>query len=114
MSATTEIFETWRRPAQVIRRKLDRGVGEEHALIILFAACLLFYVAQWPRIAREAHLGQQAAVEAGTPLAEVPTLQALLGINALRNRSSSLIWRLEISYRSNIPRPSQGFPALQQ
>lgn len=81
MSATTEIFETWRRPAQVMRRKLDRGVGEEHALILLFAACFLFYVAQWPRLSREAHLGLTHAQEAGLPLEEVPGIQALLGIN---------------------------------
>lgn len=81
MSITTEIFRTWRRPGAVIRGKLADGPREDRALIVLFAACLLFFVAQWPRLSREAFLAREAATAAGTPLDQVPGIQALMGIN---------------------------------
>ncbi|NPD16929.1 YIP1 family protein [Xinfangfangia sp. D13-10-4-6] len=81
MSITTDIFRTWRRPGTVMREKLAEGPREEKALIVLFSACLLLFVAQWPRLSREAFLAQEAARAAGTPLDQVPGIQALLGIN---------------------------------
>lgn len=81
MSITSDIFRTWRRPATVLREKLAEGPREERGLILLFAACLLLFVAQWPRLSREAFVAREAAVQAGTPLDQVPGIQALLGIN---------------------------------
>lgn len=81
MSVTTDIFATWVRPRQVFRRWLGRDSREGRALAVLMAACLLIFVAQWPRLSREAFLAQEAAKAGGTPLEDVPTLQALLGIN---------------------------------
>ena len=80
MAVTTEIFETWRRPVQVIQRKLP-AASEASLLAVLLGACGLMFVAQWPRLSREAFLAQEAARANGTPLADVPTMQALLGIN---------------------------------
>ncbi|WP_112309136.1 YIP1 family protein [Pseudogemmobacter bohemicus] len=81
MSITTDIFRTWTRPGTVIREKLAGGPREDRALILLFAACLLLFVAQWPRLSREAFLAREAATAAGTPLDQVPGIQALMGIN---------------------------------
>lgn len=81
MSITTDIFRTWARPGAVIREKLADGPREDRALILLFAACLLLFVAQWPRLSREAFLAREAATAAGTPLDQVPGIQALMGIN---------------------------------
>lgn len=81
MSITTDIFRTWRQPGVVIREKLAHGPREDRALIVLFTACFLFFVAQWPRLSREAFLAREAAVTAGTPLDQVPGIQALMGIN---------------------------------
>ena len=77
MAVTTEILETWRRPAAVIRRKLDAGTPEAAALAVLLAACFLFFVARWPDLARKAHLAEQAGLSPD----QAPGLQALLGIN---------------------------------
>jgi hypothetical protein len=39
-----------------MRERLQQGPREDRALAILMAACLLFFVAQWPGAARQAHL----------------------------------------------------------
>lgn len=80
MAVTTEIFETWRRPVQVIQRKLA-AASEASLLAVLLGACGLIFVAQWPRLSREAYTTLEAAKAAGQPLSEVPSMQALLGIN---------------------------------
>lgn len=54
MSVSRDIVATWTRPRQVMRRLLAQGRREDRALAILIAACLLIFVAQWPRIRREA------------------------------------------------------------
>ena len=55
MSVMTDIAATYRGPARVLRRRLAAGQREDRALAILMAGCLLLCVAQWPRLAREAH-----------------------------------------------------------
>lgn len=55
MAATQDIVATYRGPGKVIRRLLDRGVPEASVLIYLMVACLLVFVAQTPRLAREAY-----------------------------------------------------------
>ncbi|MFD2739257.1 YIP1 family protein [Sulfitobacter aestuarii] len=56
MAATRDILATYRGPAAVVRRLLAPGPREDRALIYLMIACLIIFVAQTPRLAREAHL----------------------------------------------------------
>jgi hypothetical protein len=62
MAVTTDIAATYRGPGRVITRLLAMGHREDRALVILMVACGLVFVAQLPRLSREAHL-------AGTDLA---------------------------------------------
>ena len=59
MPVTTDITATYVRPARVIQRLLAMGQREDRALIFLMAACVIVFVAQMPRLAREAHLTGQ-------------------------------------------------------
>lgn len=54
MAATQDIVATYRGPGKVVRRLLARGVPESSVLIYLMIACLLVFVAQTPRLARQA------------------------------------------------------------
>tara|TARA_R110000787_G_scaffold97991_7_gene201902 strand:- start:1867 stop:2352 length:486 start_codon:yes stop_codon:yes gene_type:complete len=56
MAATRDIVASYRNPAAVVRRLLAQGTREDRNLIYLMVACLIFFVAQTPRLAREAHL----------------------------------------------------------
>jgi len=67
MAVTTDIIATWRRPAQVMRKLLSMGRREDRALAMLIVACLIIFVAQWPRLSREVYL----AGEGGPPLEAV-------------------------------------------
>lgn len=49
-------MRSYRAPRDVMRGHLARGAGEERALAWVMIACLLFFVAQLPRLSREAHL----------------------------------------------------------
>ena len=59
MPVTTDIVATYRCPHGVFRRLLDRGENEGRALAILMAGCAVFFIAEWPRLSREAHLADQ-------------------------------------------------------
>ncbi|WP_137700447.1 YIP1 family protein [Marimonas lutisalis] len=59
MSVLGDIGATYRGPRRVVRRLLAAGPREDRALAILMAACVLVFVAQWPRLARQAHLLDQ-------------------------------------------------------
>ncbi len=59
MSISRNIVATYRGPGAVIRRLLAMGPREDRALAYVMAACALFFVAQLPRLAREAHLTGQ-------------------------------------------------------
>jgi hypothetical protein len=56
MAASRDIVATYRGPRRVFARLLSGDAREDRALIYLMAACLIFFVAQTPRLAREAHL----------------------------------------------------------
>jgi len=56
MAATRDIVTSYRNPAAVVRRLLGQGPREDRNLIYLMVACLIFFVAQTPRLAREAHV----------------------------------------------------------
>lgn len=59
MPVTRDIVATYRGPGRVVRRLLDSGTREDRALVILMAACVVVFIAQTPRLAREAHLTGQ-------------------------------------------------------
>lgn len=56
MAVTRNIRATYRGPGAVIRRLLATGPREDRALAYLMAGCVVVFVAQMPRLAREAHL----------------------------------------------------------
>lgn len=64
MAVTTEMLRSWRAPRLAIRRQLAAGAGEPRALAYLMVACTLIFVAQWPRLAREAELDPSVPLEA--------------------------------------------------
>ncbi|WP_416915940.1 MAG: YIP1 family protein [Roseicyclus sp.] len=64
MAVTTDIVATWRRPGTVMRRLLSMGRREDRALAMLIAACLVIFVAQWPRLSREAFFDPSVPLEA--------------------------------------------------
>lgn len=56
MAATRDILATYRGPGPVVRRLLGQGPREDRALIYLMLGCLMVFVAQTPRLARQAHV----------------------------------------------------------
>lgn len=59
MGLVSDIAATYRRPGRVMRRLLAMGHREDRALIFLMISCVVVFVGQWPRLAREAHLTGQ-------------------------------------------------------
>ena len=55
MSVTTEILATYRGPGRVIARHLAEGPREDRALVILLGGCVVMFIAQWPRLARQSY-----------------------------------------------------------
>lgn len=69
MAATTDIVATYRGPAKVVRRLLGQGLREDRALVYLMLGCLMVFVAQAPRLARQAHLtGEELPMLLGATL----------------------------------------------
>ncbi|MFA3915651.1 YIP1 family protein [Ruegeria hyattellae] len=69
MSVTSDISATYRGPGRVMQRLLAMGQREDRALAILMGACALVFIAQMPRLAREAHLtGQELNILLGGAL----------------------------------------------
>ncbi|MDR5654495.1 YIP1 family protein [Ruixingdingia sedimenti] len=64
MSVAARILTTYRDPRGVMRAHLAEGVREDRALAVLMAACLLIFVAQWPGLARAAHLDPSTPLDA--------------------------------------------------
>ena len=56
MSITAEIVRTYRSPGAAVRDQIARGKREDRAFLVLMLACGLIFIAQWPRLSREAHL----------------------------------------------------------
>lgn len=56
MSIARNIAATYRAPGRVMTQILDLGPREDRALAYLMAACLLMFIAQLPKLARQAHL----------------------------------------------------------
>lgn len=55
MSLLRDIAATYRGPVPVLRRRVAGGAREDRALAVLMAGCGLLFVAQWPRLARQAY-----------------------------------------------------------
>jgi hypothetical protein len=64
MAVSTEIVRAYRAPRQVLRRQIAAPKNEGRALIYLTVACLLFFIAQWPRLSREAFLDPSIPLDA--------------------------------------------------
>ena len=56
MSLSREILATYRGPGKVVARLLSQGPREDRALMLVMAACALFFIAQMPALSRQAHL----------------------------------------------------------
>jgi len=54
MAVTRDILASYRRPGAVILRRTAGPVREDRALITVIVACMLIFVAQWPRLSRQA------------------------------------------------------------
>ena len=55
MPLTADIVATYKGPRRVIARFLAMGPREDRALAILMGGCALAFIAQMPKLAREAH-----------------------------------------------------------
>jgi len=62
MGVVPDILRGWRDPVGLARAK--QGQGEGAILAAAMGACALIFVAQWPRLAREAHLAPEVPLEA--------------------------------------------------
>jgi len=106
MSTLRDMAATWAGPARTVQRLLDRGQREDRALAILMASCGLIFVAQWPRLARQAHV-EQTDIDpllAGSLLAWIFIAPLLLyGIGALAHMIARIVggqgtfWRARLA-----------------
>ncbi|UWQ20600.1 YIP1 family protein [Jannaschia sp. W003] len=60
MPVSRDMIRAWVRPGAVMRERLAEPVREDRAFLFLLAACGLVFVAQWPRLARQAYLEGEA------------------------------------------------------
>ncbi|MEP3918744.1 YIP1 family protein [Ascidiaceihabitans sp.] len=56
MGVSTNIVATYKGPARVVRGLLAMGPREDRVLAYLMAACVITFIAQLPRLARQAHI----------------------------------------------------------
>lgn len=56
MAVTRNIAATYRGPGRVIKHLLSLGQREDRALAYLIAGCVVVFIAQMPKLARQAHL----------------------------------------------------------
>lgn len=59
-----DIVRTYRAPRDTIARRIGTDVREDRALAVLMGACVLIFIAQWPRLAREAWLAPDIGFDA--------------------------------------------------
>ncbi len=58
MSVTQNIVAAYKGPRPVMRGLLTGGDNEGRNLAMLMGACVVVFIAQWPRLSREAYLTQ--------------------------------------------------------
>lgn len=69
MGVASDILRAYAAPRTVFRTRLGTAPREDRALVVLMAACLMIFVAQWPRLQREAmETGQAFEILAGGAL----------------------------------------------
>lgn len=69
VSLSQNIVSTYKGPGRVVSGLLQMGQREDRLLAYLMGACVLIFVAQTPRLAREAHLtGQELNMLMGASL----------------------------------------------
>ena len=56
MSIVMDILGSYRRPRATYRNRVGDAPREDRAIAVLMGACILVFVAQWPRLSREAFL----------------------------------------------------------
>ena len=56
MPVTSDITATYRGPGRVMRKLMGMGAREDRALAFLMGFCVIAFIAQLPRLARQAHL----------------------------------------------------------
>ena len=56
MSIANDIAAMYRRPGEIMAQKLKSGPREDLAIAYVLGACALMFLAQLPRLSREAHL----------------------------------------------------------
>jgi hypothetical protein len=79
MSVTTDIPATYLGPRKVFARLLSMGPREDRLLVFLLSGCVLTFVAQMPKLAREAHLtGQELNMLLGGALLGIVFIAPLL------------------------------------
>ncbi|WP_420013940.1 YIP1 family protein [Tateyamaria sp.] len=95
MAITSNIAATYRGPGRVITRLLCLGQREDRALMYLMSACIIIFIAQLPRLSREAHLtGQELdMLLGGTLMAWVIIAPLLMYIIAFVARGIGMILR---------------------
>ncbi|WP_425098553.1 YIP1 family protein [Tropicibacter sp. S64] len=56
MPVTQDIVATYKGPGRVVSRLLQAGPREDRLLALVMGTCVIFFVARWPALARQAHL----------------------------------------------------------
>ncbi|KPQ06154.1 MAG: putative membrane protein [Rhodobacteraceae bacterium HLUCCA12] len=64
MAISGDILRSYRAPRMVLRERMAGERREGRALVYLMIACALIFVAQWPRLARQAHLSPEVPFDA--------------------------------------------------
>ncbi len=77
MPVLADMLRVWRDPGGFIADRLAEGVREDRALAVLMGACGLSFVAQWPGLARAAHLDPSVPLDARLGGALMATLFVL-------------------------------------
>lgn len=98
MGIVPDILRGWRDPVGLIRSKL--GQGEGSALAVAMGACGLLFVAQWPRLAREAYLAPEVTMEqrlGGALLGIVFILPLVLYALAALSQIGARVFGLEVT-----------------
>lgn len=95
MPIVPHIRRAWAAPGAFIADRLAEGLREDRALAVLMGACALSFVAQWPGLARAAHLDPTVPLDArlagalfGTIFLLPPLAYGLAGLSHLVARAA--------------------------
>ena len=105
MPVTSDITATYRGPGRVMRRLLDMGPREDRALVFVMAFCIVGFIAQLPRLAREAHLtgGDLSMAMGGALMGSIFLLPLILyAIAALSHLIRKAFGRLSTGYSARL------------